>query len=232
MMEITKEFELDELIEIVSNEVKQNSSGMDTLIQFLEKDFSKDDIDLAIRLNSMIAFIDYIVMGENKFQSMVYYSKDKSHIACYFDEKKGYAVFLKKINLLKNFGEINLFDEKGGLSNAPCTINEAIISIAIHEVRHRLQKMKMVKIFTPKKLTGNKRINSFIKFRKLIFKYEKRAFIKERRKRRVIKKLLCDIEFDAYLIQDIYLAEIAGNVINLEKLYEIIFLEPIGLFNK
>lgn len=225
-------FSAKELVEKIPKVFKRNDSSRERQVNILSERFSQDDINLAFALLDVMLFFDHIAIQKKEIMSGMIGPNKAPFVAFYAPNENAYGVHIRNVSRLKD-STVSTFDKERVIEEVSLSVEEAILGMAIHEVRHRLQKKKLVKIFTRKTKTKDRLMNNHLLYCRLLFQIEKRRFKKEKRKRRFINDRMKDIEFDASLIQQLFLGELVKNKkITLKKILEILFLDPIRLFNK
>ncbi len=109
---------------------------------------------------------------------------------------------------------------------------EAILSIAIHEVRHRLQHKKKIRMFNKATKTRNHDVNRYLLHRKNIFNEDKKRVYKRTRSKMLRSNLNNGIEFDASFVDGYFLAELVKRKsFSVDMLKTFLFLDPIRVFS-
>lgn len=147
---------------------------------------------------------------------------------------QGYFVYPGNAMDLLDY-KLLIFDKNGNIKkNGMCiSIEEAILGVAFHEVRHSLQLNGFVKMFTPKTKVVNKEICRYTSLYRQLFKEKKGEYVKQKRSWKFIKQNTSKNEFDAYLTQNLFLSDLfEKKVISSKIIRDALFLEPARLFKK
>jgi hypothetical protein len=187
---------------------------------------TKEEIEMAIKIACCIAFFDSLL-----FETPIIigfspnYNKDE--LFCFFAsyyhpsmdkyDREEYAVYVERLpdRIRENKGRFVSFDENGKPFLTALTLTEAIIKIAIHEVRHRLQHNGRVKIFYRNKKYRNP-IGNFVRFTSLVYEYDAKN-----KPQKYLKERLSDNEFDANVIDSFFAGRLHRGE-SIKKLSEII----------
>jgi len=187
---------------------------------------TKEEIKIAIKLAYCIAFFDSLLF-EKPIVIVFSSNCNKDELFCFFAsyyhpsmdgcDNEEYTVYVERLleRIKENKRKFVSFDENGKPFLTAITLTEAIIRMAIHEVRHRLQHNDRVKIFYRDKKYRNP-IGNFVKFTNLVYKYEAKNKPQE-----YIKERLSNNEFDANVI-DSYFSYKLHKGESIKKLSEII----------
>lgn len=202
--------------------------GKDRRKWFKKRGLSKRDIILAHELMACIVFLDNNLFPDEKIPAVHWvYNKCRAS-AAYNDpidggfSKESYSV--KIPGLCKDFErrqEVMLFDDQGFFSKIDfASRQESILSIAAHENRHRYH-CRGGKMFSPGEERCSKRMKLFIGIEETSFEKRKYLYVDKNGNPSLQ-------EFDAYLIQRVFLNAIHYNNLSIEKMLSIIRMEPQG----
>jgi len=217
---------------------KSNLQGMKS--QLLENHkIKEDDVDIAIKLMACIIFFNNLffrsintffgfIVHRNKFGFFAQYVKRTKK------EKDGYIVYTNGLSdLLEKKGALVVFTKKGKIiklaglkKERRHSLEESLIGIAAHEVRHRLQHYRLIKQLRKKDIpiAKNKRLARVMKFVDLLLKGNRKIWRKEGKPEWFIEKQTKTREFDAKII-----GEIVKNRIHygctLKQIYKVILTQ-------
>jgi hypothetical protein len=189
---------------------------------------NKERIDTIKKLTLYIIFFNELVFSEQKRKSVHIAFYKKRHrfdfIASYYHPCMGscefeiYGIYIpgtkiikerKVISFDKNGVMIPDVDEYKDVPNA--TKEEQLMSIAAHEVRHRLQYNIMVLPITGNNFFRNEKLNSFIKYNQFDIGCKEEIYRENNGSEEFIKSRINNKEFDASLIELIVLSQIHNN---------------------
>lgn len=175
-----------------------------------EKGVRKEDIEATLGLEKRISFLDRKIFPENPadinfalkrkskdFAGFIIPEKDDDKERSYQIVVKGLARFLEK----ERNEEVAIFGLDGKCKNEKQYSLEFLI--AAHEVRHRVQRDKGIKQFSPEdaKLVKDQLLSNIIKFCEILFKEREKNYRKENKPEEFIRKKLSPKEFDAMVIE-------------------------------
>lgn len=231
-MEEINEYEVNKLFQSIISEMSQINIGREKAKKYLKStySYSEENIEIAFRLLEVIGYISRMAAPGRTLPGVKIMDKGSDVLLSYSDKERAYSVCIDKISDLKKRKTVFNFDSLGTVEEIPCSLEEMIFGLAVHMVRQELQSRRLFKIFTPHTVTCDGRINSFILFEKIFFEYEQKRF-PTKKKLGIFKKTeLSDAEFDARLIERLFLAKIAGQKISEAKIRRLLFLDPTKLF--
>jgi len=179
-----------------------------------EKGIEDKDIEVATDLMACIASIDKdtgiggdlsleFSIAENEFKDVAGFSALKEN------NKEGYTVYAKGIsdNILKITNRIPKIDSNGTTVGSyddweKPTISELLTSVAIHEVRHRLQDHKFP-IIDPEEARScnDSLLRSIGEYVGLLFEEERKQYYGEKRSAEYIEHKTNPLEFDARVVE-------------------------------
>jgi len=208
----------------------------DTKSKLVEKGISEEDIDIAARLASAIALLDSLVFpysnGET-FEIGFNHKREAENFAEYRPrtrkEKDGYLIFTRGLfeKLSEEAEHYYLFDSNRGfssLSNSSfeggCSLDEMIVSVAAHEVRHKLQfNRPELGRFSRRgiSLIRAPLVRAVVYFEHSVFRERRKIYIKEERPKSFIRRKLSRIEFDAHVVD-----RMVGSIIRGQELSQVL----------
>lgn len=178
----------------------------------LPKRRNKEDAELALELMACIAAVDEGVfpsINHIKFRFMAGKGREDDVAAyCWPSEKsrESYDVFVQgleeKILDETQHRRLILIDQEGRMDySCDMALEQYSIGVAVHEVRHRLQKQeKGFRIFSKENLArADGQLKHFIRFTEIIFKTRLEC-LKDQGKP-IVARRFSPIEFDAQLIE-------------------------------
>jgi hypothetical protein len=219
-----------------SSEVHRFLDGMiperySRVMPALLSDYSRSIEKLTLMMD-MIIFIDFMVFGEKNPPSGFgcYPDSRFGYIADYDRRRDSYGVIIGQLDKLNGDIDVALLGDETVSYSGDYSLDLVVLSIAMHEVRHRMQKKKAVKTFCKKAVTRDDKLNKYICLQRDLFKKEKRENYRRTRSRVYTSNRNRDIEFDAYLVQDYFLANaVTQGSLSLEMVRNHLFLNPITL---
>lgn len=193
-----------------------------------------EEIDLAIKIACCLSYFSSLFFGktipinfvprENKAGFLAAYchpSMPNCNEECFFIYVKDLPL---KLEDNKNYCKTrHYFSIDGKITQAEMSKEEFLIAMGVHEVRHRLQHNKNVKLFKRNK-KYRPPIGHLIKFLKNVYKYQKEIYIREGESKRFIAWDLSNREFDADVIERIFTNNLQKGR-TLKELCEIIKME-------
>lgn len=233
-LEFDADYNLEELPELISSFRETNCSEeskqlTEVFIEKARKNYPIKDIELAFLLGDCITIFDFLAFGTDSAENG--FLKKSRFLAAYFPKDDNYGVSIRNINRLKGNTFIKIRDDLNP-EVAMSSVEATILATSLHEVRHRLQKKKMISLFTRKTTTRDERINALIQEQKILFKRLKEFNFKKTRSRRYTSERNKDIEFDATLIEACFLEEVhRTGKFSFEMIQKFLFADPIRLFN-
>ncbi|MFC1751661.1 hypothetical protein ACFLY5_00760 [Patescibacteria group bacterium] len=202
---------------------------------------SEEDTDIAIEIMACIASLDDKIINREKERELSFcFGKTLGKEAAgYFPKEKGkkegYGVFPKNMKHRPSPKAIISFDEQGNLDNPENTPKETrdlhILGLAVHEIRHRVQKTEDFSQFTPADTSKYKDepFSSYIRFMSYKFEAFSESIVKKYRKdgkpEEYIKDRTSNKEFDAQLIEELAKSKLHSGITEKELL-ELIQLQP------
>ncbi len=233
-LQLDKDLCSEELIAIAVARTKGYVAHYDSFQEELEQDYHCHCVELSLFMLSLMDYFNSLVFNDSKVGTCIIPGRHP-FIAGYDPDRDRYGVFIECMNYLTQTRSIRLFDyiDKNGVNQKHFIgIQENLIAIALHEVRHRLQIKKKVKMFTKDRNTTDQQVNMLIGHKREVFKRAKHKLSRENRQRKFVKTILSDKEFDAHIIEDLFLIEILKKgKISISHVKDILLLNPIRLFN-
>jgi len=225
------EITIEEFINMATGYFYTECSNYKEILKLLKrKDCTDKQISNFIMLYGCIKIINLFIPSEGcpigisvtKKDSCVWYTNNGKKK----NKKERYDIFIKNLNIKPV--DFMLIDINGNLANDYLYISpiEIIISRAFHEARHRVQFNNLAKPFSRKtKITGDKQLDEYACYCRYFLKWEKYYLQKKKRSWKYVKARTSNLEFDAYLIQSLFEAElISSKKINSKKLRDLLFL--------
>lgn len=223
------------LLEIIVAQERNKLIDIDFVSEELRnRGRTDEEIDLSIKLACCLSYFSSLffdrtipigfVPGENKHGSLAAYC----HPSMPKCNEEGFFIYVKDLPLRikdnKNYCKTrHYFSINGKIKKYEISKREFLISIGVHEVRHRLQYDKNIKLFKRNK-KYHPPIGYLIKFLKDAYRYQKEIYIKEGKSKKFTNWHLSNRELDAELIERIFVDKLQKGI-NLKELYEIIKME-------
>ena len=197
---------------------------------FLQNYCPIEDIKRSFLLLDTIYFLDYLAFGEEASCFDRYITAKGMFVASYDFRMDNYGVCVSQISQTNDVDAYLIRGEDIIVSSV--SPEEAILSIAIHEVRHRLQHKKRVRMFNKATKTRNQDVNRYLLHRKHIFNEDKKRIYKRTRSKVLRSNLNNGIEFDASFVDGYFLAELVKRKsFSVDMLKTFLFLDPIRVFS-
>ncbi len=234
-LDMEKEYGVEELIAHVLNLMGGQGISDNDYVQKIGDEYGSAVSRIVICISTFIAFFNYLAFGDEDVNIGIF-KNHSSFIAAYDPRRDRYSVIISNAEKLakeRYLGYVTDFNEDGSFHELFQGVGPFLLSIALHEVRHRLQKKKRVKMFSCNRITRDKRINHFIKFRKYLYAYEKKTCREGHVWKKIIESRYSPKEFDADVIDHYFSAEMIGRGrLSLSEIRTILLLSPIRLFNE
>jgi len=219
------------------NGIVENNESFDA---FLEKKLkNKERINTVKKLAIYIVFFDSLIFSQNFENSMqVFFFSRRSmydYIAAYYHPDMGnygfetYNIYIPSTKRIQRRPIIS-FDKNGKIpyeeyKDIPiATKEEVLISVAAHEVRHRLQYNNLVEPIKRNSVSRNKKVNGFIQYNAIELEWMRKFFCQNNYPEEFIKNRMSNEEFDASLIELIILSQIRDNA-SVEKVIKTLKME-------
>jgi len=197
------------ILEFIVEHRKDSLVDLDANIEELQKiGIKKEEIEITIKLMCAMSYFDSIFFKKGVEMNFSLY--DEPDLYAGYHSKEGeedneaYHIFVKRISdkIKERNKNCVSFDSLNKLNFVENTEEEFILSVAAHEVRHRLQKSdeqkNKIELFDRNK-EYPKNINNFVEFERLFFEEEEKV-----RSEEYIKGRLSDLEFDARVVESIF----------------------------
>ena len=193
---------------------------------------TNEEIETAIKIACCISYFDSLFFDDGISINFVSREAEDDQFAAYSHPsmakdvvEEGYFVYAKNLpSKINSDGcKINSFSMNGKLSRLEASKEEFLIRIAVHEIRHRLQYNKRIKLFLRNK-SYRKPIDYSIRFYKSVYEYQKEMYEKEEKSEDYIAKKLSDTEFDAEIIESVFLDKLHKGK-GLKELCQIVKME-------
>lgn len=173
-----------------------------------ERGVSEEEIEMATNLMCAISYFDSIFF-EKGIEMSFSLNYDPDNYAGYHtkeseEDQEAYLIFIKNLRekIQNRNNRVVSFDSSGKLNFLDEKIEEFMLGLAAHEVRHRLQgndeQEETIKLFDRNKKYPEA-INNFVKFKRLYFIERAKEMGEED-----IKDKLSDHEFDAQVVESIF----------------------------
>lgn len=179
-----------------------------------ERKMNKNDIETALKLMSCIVFFDSQFFFRRSTSFKFIPEKDKrGFLAAYCcrtkRQKEGYCIFVEGLHREINFCNSMILNKEGILVTRRIGMffDWRIIAVAIHEVRHRLQKNRRVSLFS-NDCQNNHMISFYLNLFCSIYREKEKRFLKIGRPESFIKKYFGPEEVDARVVEEIIMSEI------------------------
>ncbi len=202
-----------------------------------DKGRTEEDIETALHLMACIVTLDLglfpqkdrvlsldFVARKHKFGRIAdYRSKGKC-------QEEGYTVFAEDIsrNINNPVWKVLRVDSAGRIlddyADAPMASFEArMIGIAAHEVRHRLQRHRRVRMFSPRDIDacGDEFLRTFIEFASKELERDKQLYLEEKKSGAFIRSMTRPCELDARIIEELVVSKIHDNI-TLKELHRLL----------
>ncbi len=237
LLDDEKDYRVEELGDII-NLIRENCSdgfreGRQEIHNKVKGDYPEELIDLTFFTLDTIIFIDILAFNGYGIRNNPKIARRGKFTAFYNNADDTYGVTFSKVNNLCHQKDVVNIKEDRDIEYLGSTVEANVLGLAIHEVRHRLQHKHKLRMFTRNTRTRNSRINDFILYQTCLFDENKKMNFKKTRSRRFTSARNSPTEFDASFIEAYFLAETAKKkTFNLSEIREMVFLDPILLFNK
>lgn len=225
-----------EFFQLIFKKSYPNLKPKDMGRKLLAKGQKEADTIMSLKLMACIGAIDRLIFDgkpitlnfstrPNRYGHFAGYSKaTKTHGESYEVTVSGIAKTMK--------GELKARVTMLGKKSPPyydlpkASLEEILIGVAIHEVRHRMQYQPGIKTFSRKyySYAGGK-LRRYINFTKLLFREERKVYVKEGKSVGFIRDRMKKTEFDAKLIEIIAVTRI-HNGVSINELKSLINLQP------
>jgi hypothetical protein len=191
------------------------------------KEQSCEDIDIetAIDLMACIVFFDKEIFKENTIDSLFFSYGNHEMLAAYSSPEKtpGFPMGIYEVRVNSLFKDLTnwrikiIFFEKDDISirektenYREATLEEKLVMIGVHEVRHRYQFINKPPLLSPYHIYYDSQINAYVKVMRVIMENDVEKFYKgyEQEKR--------PVEFDARAIERMALGEFGGKTTKLK----------------
>lgn len=207
----------------ILDEVLPKSNLRESRSRLLEKyKMDEKDVNVAVNLMACIMFFDKRILGDidTIFSFIPHKAKFETIVRCLVfmkkktgERKDGYQIYARGISdLIEKRGALMCFTKKGKVvritrfkEKRRHSLEETLIGIAAHEVRHRLQYHRLIRQLGKKDINicKDKRLVRVIKFTDLVFKEERKIYREKRRPEWSIKKRTKASELDARIVEEI-----------------------------
>ena len=184
------------------------------IIDYLENSHDTETVRRTLQLLDMLRLVDLIASGNSDdcaSMHVITTSSENGFTAQYEPEGDAYGVFADKLCFMSE--ESSVFDGELFVEKS-LSFDIILLSIAIHEVRHRLQHQNRIKLFTEDSSSSNHFVNEHIVYNKILFPYLN--IVKGNEK----------IEFDTHLVQQHFIS-LANkkSTLSLDTILDCLFLE-------
>ncbi len=196
---------------------------MSTLKNF--KEFLKDkgvieeDIEMSAKIAKRIKVLDNIIFPKKPAHiDLSIIKSDFGHLVAYFPGEAQYIIYLdgiaevfERMQKIKRFWLYSNNFLQYGL-NIP-TLEELLISIASHEIRHRIQYQFSVKKFSSESINDIKDnyLKAIVEFIALAFEKKYQSCIKKHKTEEYINDRINNNEFDAEVVEFLFINSIRQN---------------------
>lgn len=221
--------------EIVNNE-RKNFDVEKIIQESIEHGMKEEDIETAVDLLACISILDEKILPDEKPCSLnlIYGRSREKYIASYCAPKEGdgeevYYVFMSDIEELSlkdtpgitNFNENNEIDTSEKREKASKELN--LLSVAFHEIRHRVQHRKQIAQFNPEHTLAfqDKTYPDFIEFLNLCIEEGK----KNPKSKNLAEYKSQPHEYDATVIEEFSVSKLSSGITE-KDLIELAQLEP------
>ena len=245
-VEINTPLDFAELFEFLANSGLENWANREDFERELEQSgLEKEDIALATKFMMCLATVNQLVFqdraelifstNKEKSENFVQYLPEKKEI----DQDESYWINVKffgqTIREIVGENRTVFLDEAGHLIKSeeeapPVSLEELLLGIAVHEVRHRLQKKKGIKLIGPSSkvfFEGNQIDDEFINLQSSFISGQKKK-LKSRGdvKEGLLERKTGSEELDAVIIEKIAVSRLYHRKTSLEQLRQLISIEP------
>jgi hypothetical protein len=201
----------------------------------LAKGKKETDIDMALRLMACIALINHFIFNdENPILNFCPNQNRFRHFAGHANATKNsqeaYHVFViglaRAIEHEMEERVIMFCKRKPCYEDLPkLSLEEALLGIAMHEVRHRFQKKPGMKMFSRKSFSfARGELRKYLNYTKILFQEEKRIYLRDGKSKGLIRDRMKRTEFDAVLIETMGVNAIHKGI-SIEDLKSLITLQ-------
>lgn len=185
-----------------------------------KKGISKVDIEMAFNVALRISVLDEMVFPEEEETcriTFIYALRNSYDFCTVYDRGRDlYLIFVNGIDefvrKVKN-AEQPIITEKDGkvtLKALRLTWKEIFMMVAVHEIRHRLQKKFPISKFSPKssRYVKDRTLKELIDFLKFESEEQKKRYIRKGKSQTFIRRFFNRIEFDAKVVEYLVLSKI------------------------
>ena len=174
----------------------------------LERGMKEEDVNLALELMACIGAVNFLAFGKRDvlLEFRTKKGSNQDLLAGYnrAEEKQPESFLVYVKDLFKDVSE-QLAQKFYSLRNVNNenrpnkTKEELFLGVAVHEVRHRLQKQSGFKMFSIDEISSEKdeTIRKVLTYTRNLFEEEEKRFRKENRGEKVVRNRISPEEFDA-----------------------------------
>jgi hypothetical protein len=202
--------------------------------RLLARKQKEEDIELSLKLMACIAVFNEEVFHSSNDVIFGFVPKKSKHgfmAGCLSGPRHGYEVFVEGLLEMVEHEtqKIKLFllSAEGELDHSLLMSQEQFfVSVAVHEVRHEVQKSKGFRMFRPEHFEATEgQVKHFIRLMKMIQELDKELYEKQGKSKRFISQKMSPREFDARFIESLSRDRVYRGI-SMEDLIGLARLQP------